>query len=379
MPKTLFLLLGDHPSTHDARVAVDARARDQFVELANLLRSARGGEVDFLDYEAVRADPNGLVQFLRRHVGMPAAQAVSAFRRLNQYDSVFSAGETAGVPLALVMAWRRRRPHHVCLLYDPVKEKFRLIFRWLRPARCIDKLIVYSDALRKNALAEFHAGSQQVLRLKCHVDTRFYRPMNVARGGSILVGSAGSDKRDYAMLIRAAAELRELSFKIVPTGLLPLLNKKPVPDMPVPDNVQFLKFEKGGLRDFYAPCDIVGIPVRENDTTNGLTTLLEAMAMAKPVIVTRTRGGLAEYVVDGETGLSVEPGDVEGWKVAIRRLAIDPGLRERLGRNARRWVEENATLEIWANGIADALLAPGPIAVEAGRSEKTSHIVSAAQ
>ena len=51
-------------------------------------------------------------------------------------------------------------------------------------------------------------------------------------------------------------------------------------------------------------------------------TILEAMAAARPVVTTNVRG-CREEVVDGVTGLLVEPGDVRGLAEAIRSLALD--------------------------------------------------------
>ena len=41
--------------------------------------------------------------------------------------------------------------------------------------------------------------------------------------------------------------------------------------------------------------------------------------------------GLADIVVDGETGLAVPPDDVAALRVALGRLVADPELRRRLG------------------------------------------------
>ena len=59
--------------------------------------------------------------------------------------------------------------------------------------------------------------------------------------------------------------------------------------------------------------------------------VLEAMSLAVPVVATRI-GGLPELVVDGETGLLVEPEDVDGLAAALERIAADEELRARLGR-----------------------------------------------
>ncbi|MFN8216562.1 MAG: glycosyltransferase [Solirubrobacterales bacterium] len=46
-------------------------------------------------------------------------------------------------------------------------------------------------------------------------------------------------------------------------------------------------------------------------------------------------GGLADVVLDGETGLLVAPGDVAGLTAALRRLNDDAALRGRMGKAAR--------------------------------------------
>jgi len=66
--------------------------------------------------------------------------------------------------------------------------------------------------------------------------------------------------------------------------------------------------------------------------------VLEAWREDRPVIVTR-RGALPEIVDDGRTGITIEAGDVDGAVAAVRSLAGDPGLAERLGRNGRQEVE----------------------------------------
>jgi glycosyltransferase involved in cell wall biosynthesis len=60
------------------------------------------------------------------------------------------------------------------------------------------------------------------------------------------------------------------------------------------------------------------------------------MAAGLPV-VTSPVGVNAEYVRPEETGLHAGP--AEEWVAAIRRLAADPALRERMGRAGRRRVE----------------------------------------
>lgn len=69
---------------------------------------------------------------------------------------------------------------------------------------------------------------------------------------------------------------------------------------------------------------------------------LEAMAASR-AIVCSDAGGLTELVTDRVDARVVPSGDIEGFSVAIAELLEDPGLRHRLGAQARRTVEVRFT------------------------------------
>jgi glycosyltransferase involved in cell wall biosynthesis len=71
---------------------------------------------------------------------------------------------------------------------------------------------------------------------------------------------------------------------------------------------------------------------------------IEAMAAGRPVIGP-DRGGIAESVVHGETGLLVPAGNVTALADATARLIIDPDLRHRFGAAGRRHAEQSFSLE----------------------------------
>ncbi len=86
--------------------------------------------------------------------------------------------------------------------------------------------------------------------------------------------------------------------------------------------------------------DILLMPSEWNEPL-GLVAI-EAGAAGIPVVATRS-GGIPEVVVDGQTGLLVERGDIEGLTDAARRLIADPALRSRLGQAARGRVQQHFT------------------------------------
>ncbi len=79
--------------------------------------------------------------------------------------------------------------------------------------------------------------------------------------------------------------------------------------------------------------DVLVIPTQW-PTEGYPAVVIEAMAVGRPVIATRFRA-IPEIVVDGSTGLLCEPGDSDSLTQCMVRLALDPGLRERMGLEAR--------------------------------------------
>jgi glycosyltransferase involved in cell wall biosynthesis len=67
---------------------------------------------------------------------------------------------------------------------------------------------------------------------------------------------------------------------------------------------------------------------------------LEIMACGKPMVGSAV-GGLLDTVTDGETGLLVPAHQPRKAAAAVRSLLDDPGLRESMGRAARRKIEEH--------------------------------------
>jgi glycosyltransferase involved in cell wall biosynthesis len=62
--------------------------------------------------------------------------------------------------------------------------------------------------------------------------------------------------------------------------------------------------------------------------------LVEAMAAGKPVVASRV-GGIPDLVKHGQNGLLVEPGDVTGLSLAIRKLLIDKKMQDEMGMKGR--------------------------------------------
>lgn len=93
----------------------------------------------------------------------------------------------------------------------------------------------------------------------------------------------------------------------------------------------------GEIPTWMQAADLLVLPSLSEGRPN---VVLEAQACGIPVIATRV-GGTPELIGDGETGVLIEPGDVEMLAHAIERLAADAGLRARMGAAARKRVESS--------------------------------------
>jgi glycosyltransferase involved in cell wall biosynthesis len=89
------------------------------------------------------------------------------------------------------------------------------------------------------------------------------------------------------------------------------------------------------MSELYAAADALLLTSRYEGTP---LTVLEAMAMRVPVVASRL-DGIEEAIADGEDGLLVAPGDVEGFGERVAALLADGAMRRRLTEAARKKIE----------------------------------------
>jgi glycosyltransferase involved in cell wall biosynthesis len=100
------------------------------------------------------------------------------------------------------------------------------------------------------------------------------------------------------------------------------------------------------ISSYYSLIDVFVVP-RTSTRVGRLVSPLkpfEAMALERAVVVSDLPA-LLETVIPGETGLSYPAGDRDKLVEVLGTLLDDPGLRARLGRQAREWVLQHRT---WA-------------------------------
>jgi L-malate glycosyltransferase len=153
--------------------------------------------------------------------------------------------------------------------------------------------------------------------------------------------------KDFATLIRAfSSVVREM-----PNSFLWIAGdgdatykqsvEQLVGELGLSQNVKFL----GTRRDVESLLDACDLFALSSITEASSMTVLEAMAMRRAVLATRT-GGNSELVIPGDTGILVPVGDVSAMAAAMLGLLKDPEQRKRMGRNGSQKVKQNFSWDL---------------------------------
>jgi glycosyltransferase involved in cell wall biosynthesis len=167
-----------------------------------------------------------------------------------------------------------------------------------------------------------------------------------ARPDVPVIGTAAvlEERKGHRTLLEAARLLKDRGYRfelaLAGDGSLKERLRAMIDSLGLTEEVALSGFVSD-IPQFLAGLDIFVLP----SLYEGLgVAALEAMAAGKAVIASRV-GGLAEIVVDSETGLLVPPADSESLARAMAKLLLDEGLRTALGRRGAERVRQSFTLE----------------------------------
>lgn len=229
--------------------------------------------------------------------------------------------------------------------------KKTLVHRFFRLRRRIDDVIVYASNQRRFVVETLGHRADRVHLSPFMVDTGFWSATRVEATprGRPMICSAGQELRDYPTLVEA---VRGLDVDVVLAAASPWSRRADTTSgVDLPDNVSVARLDLHALRQLYADAAFVVVPLVENDFQAGITTILEAMAIGRAVICTRTEGQ-TDTVTEGVTGLYVPVGDVAALRRAIERLLAEPHEANRLSAAARHWAVDHADIEVYAKGLS---------------------------
>lgn len=221
--------------------------------------------------------------------------------------------------------------------------------------RHVDRVLAISDVIRKNVLDTTPVPPEKVVTLHDAVDTEAFSVSRVSRDrvrrefmftdDTIVVGFVGrfSPGKGHEELLEAAARLNKryanIRFLVVGEAsrgeeAYEQRIKSLCKSLRLDAVVHFAGYRKD-IPDVMAAFDIFAFP--SHAEAFGVV-LIEAMAMEKPVVSTNCDGVL-DIVVDGVTGIYVNPRNPSQLAAAIEKLGADPIMREQMGKAGRARVE----------------------------------------
>jgi glycosyltransferase involved in cell wall biosynthesis len=209
--------------------------------------------------------------------------------------------------------------------------------RFVAPSRFyIEKLIEWGfDETRFRHIPNFVASER-------------YAP-NFSAGNTFVYLGRISPEKGLKTLVSAAA-LAGCSVRIVGAG--PQLEELRLLADRLRADVTFVGYLSGAaLHDEVRAARALVLPSECYE--NAPMSVLEAYALGKPVIGARI-GGIPEQIREGRTGFIVPSGDPDALAHVLRQVRDLPDSRiEELGREARRWVEQDFSASIYRQRMAD--------------------------
>ncbi len=287
------------------------------------------------------------------HVQWPTALSALAARRMGKLRRVYVAA------------------HGRELLLAPLPSLFNPLYRRLR-----DRVLTHADGLfpvsryTGDLLKQRGVGPGRITVVPNGTDAERFAPcdatalrqaLGVADRRVVLTVSRLVPRKGIDTVLRAlartAAAVPDVVYLVGGSG----------PDRPrlealaraegVADRVRFLgRIPEEALALHYNACDVFVMPARlDPPHVEGFgIVFLEANACGKPVIGART-GGIPDAILDGETGLLVEPDAPGALAEAMIRVLRQPELADRLGRQGRTRVLAEATWDHVASRLLAAL------------------------
>ena len=228
----------------------------------------------------------------------------------------------------------------------------------------VDRIITVSEDLKKQLIRYFKIEPEKVIAIINGVDTGKFQPnpssalikrreLNL-KEDEFMVGSVGRlvSIKDYQTLLYAAKEvinrLPNVKFMLVGDGPLRRELENLAVTLEIDKNILILG-SRSDVAELINTMDLFVLTSLSEGLSN---TILEAMAVGKPIIATDV-GGNPEIVKDGETGLLIQPKNYKKLAESIVNLLSLSNLRKEMGAAARTRIVKKFSLQRMAKEYED--------------------------
>ncbi|RLB05009.1 MAG: hypothetical protein DRG83_03525 [Deltaproteobacteria bacterium] len=208
--------------------------------------------------------------------------------------------------------------------------------------RFADAVILTSEEMERFVSNMFGIPSEKIVVLPNYIDTDLFRPMDIEKvSGRLIFVGRFTEQKNLLNLLKAVKDLPEIELVLVGNGPLEGSLREFARKYNI--NVIF----KGRVPNDQLPAllNTAEAFVLPSLYEGNSKALLEAMACGLPVIATPVEGNreVVKHKVNGYLTSGISP---EAIREAIIKLFSDNSIREKLGRQARDFIEENYSLNV---------------------------------
>ncbi len=222
-----------------------------------------------------------------------------------------------------------------------------------------NRFIAVSNDVKETVIKGYRLRPKKVTVIKNGIDINRYNVSSVDEAGlkrkelglsqdAFIIGIVArlSCEKDHSTTLKAFSivvnKFDHADVKLLVVGDGPLRDTliEEAGSLGIEDRVLFLG-NRNDIPEILSAIDLFAL----SSLTEGISlTLLEAMAVARPVVTTDV-GGNSEVAIEGETGFLVPPKDPPKMAEAMIKLLKDKDLANKMGMTGRKRVEEQFNLD----------------------------------
>ncbi|MGL5083352.1 MAG: glycosyltransferase family 4 protein [Microcoleaceae cyanobacterium] len=284
-------------------------------------------------------------------------QQIRILSSQNQYDVVYSAHQMTTALLGFLRRIGVFRKPLVVVIHRTFEKNLITQFFTNLFVLGNDKLLCLSEETLNDLREKFNVPKEKLALLNWCIDINYdsLKSNNIISESAQSQGyilTSGRTNRDYETLIKAFESI-DYHLKILGFGSSLAVQSPTLPQNIILCKDQFIPTPKvlDEIKNAYAIAIPLSIDPDKPGNPFGITSLLEAMAMGKSVIITRSKYIGIDVEKEG-LGLTVELGDVEGWRQAVSYLLENPEIAKEMGRRGRQLVEEKFNLDVFSKQLA---------------------------
>ena len=277
-------------------------------------------------------------------------QQIRAYLRSPKYDLVYSACQDNTLFLSILREMGVFRKPIVSIIHHPIEIKKRNKIY----VKGHDRLLCLSKSVLRDLEDKFNLSRTKICSIDWGVDLSFYdreKNSTPAESESSFILSAGKSSRDHDTLAKAFVKIGYPLKIYCSARSAPSISGLPSNitvqyDHPVFNAISYLE-----LLAEYRKAFAIAIPLIGTDSLAGLTSLLDAMAMQRAVIMTTNHRINLDIEKEG-VGICVAPGDVSGWQRAVNYLLAHPEEANAMGRRGYHLCKTKYNLEVFSSTLA---------------------------